>query len=313
MPRIGGCVGIDVSKDRLDVAILGTGEVFVVDNDSAGWAVLVDRLKKLDAPLVGLEASGGYERDVIHVLCGAGLDVRRIMPGRVRQFARAAGVRAKNDRIDADLIARFVATMPTRPVEIDPEGEKLAELVTARRQLLEDLTSAQNQAAGVASSLLRRMARRRMASLKASILLLDKHIAAMIASHPEFAHRDALMRSVPGVGPVLSATLIAGFPELGSLSNRQCGALLGVVPYDHDSGKFKGKRTIWGGRMPIRNVVYMAAIVAGNHNPVLASFKRRLLANGKLQKVAIVAVMRKLIILLNAILRDDKPWSPAPQ
>lgn len=302
-------VGIDVSKDRLDVAIGGTGDAFFVDNDAAGHGQLVAQLEPYSIAAIGVEASGGYEREVMRALWHAGLSVRRIMPLRLRRFAQSYGVHAKNDRIDARMIARFLASMPTRPAdEIDPAAERLAELVAVRRQWIEDQVSAENQAAQARDRLVQRLAKRRIARLKAEILLLGKHIAEAIAANPTFAHRDKLLRSVPGVGPVLSATLIAGLPELGRLSNRKIAALVGVVPYDHDSGKHKGKRCIWGGRQHIRNATYMAALVAGNHNPTLASFKRRLIQNGKPTKVAIVAVMRKLITILNTMLRNDTPW-----
>lgn len=269
-------VGIDVSKNRLDVAVLQTGELFFVDNDAAGHDQLLARLKPYCIAAVGVEASGGYLRSVMRALSHAGLSVRQIMPSRLRRFAQAAGVHAKNDRIDARMIARFLATMPTRPVKIDPAVEKLAELVIARRQLIDEQTRTENQAAQACDKQLLRIARRRINRLKLDVILLDKLIAQTIAANPAFAHRDRLLRSVPGVGPVLSATLIAGLPELGSFSNRQITALVGVVPYDHDSGKFRGKRSIWGGRMHIRNATYMAALSAGIHNPIFAAFKQKL-------------------------------------
>ena len=187
----------------------------------------------------------------------------------------------------------------------------MTELVTARRQLHAELGRVNNQLEHVRDTALQRLAKRRATRLHADILLLDKRIAQAIAGDRSLAHRDRLLRSTPSVGPVLSATLIALLPELGRLSNRQIAALVGLAPYDHDSGKLKGKRSIWGGRESVRNVLYMAALSAGVHNPVFATFRRRLRENGKLAKVAIVAVMRKLITTLNAMVRDNKPWSPA--
>lgn len=310
MTQIALHVGIDVAKEKLDVAVLETGELFTVDNTEAGYAALLERLRDNEIGVIGLEASGGYERAVLKALWKAGLPVRRINPHRLRQFAKAAGINAKNDRLDARVIARFLATLPVHPVEIDPGLELLIELVTARRQLQAELARVNNQLEHVRDAALKRLAKRRASRLNADILLLDRRIAQAIAADPALAHRDRLLRSMPGVGPVLSATLIALVPELGRLSNRQVAALIGLAPYDHDSGKLKGKRCIWGGREPVRNVLYMAALSAGVHNPVLAAFRHRLRAKGKQAKVAIVAVMRKLITTLNAMMRANKTWSP---
>jgi transposase len=304
-------VGIDVSKDRLDIVILEKGESFAVGNDPAGHEALLERLAGHPVRAVGLEASGGYERALVGRLCHAGLSVRRIMPTRLRRFAEACGIHAKNDRIDALMIARFLAAMPTRPVRLDPAVAELAELVAARRQIQAELVRVNNQADQVRNRMLLTLARRRIARLKADVLLLDKHIAGLIARTPALAGRDRLLRSVPGVGPVMSATMLAEMPELGSLSNREAAALVGVAPFDHDSGGHKGRRVIRGGRTRLRNVTYMAALVAGTHNPVLAAFRKRLIASGKPPKVAIVAIMRKLITILNAIVRTNTPWQPA--
>jgi transposase len=311
MTQIALHVGIDVAKDRLDVAILETGELFAVDNTEVGYAILVERLSDRAVAAVGLEASGGYERAVLKALWQEGLPVRRINPHRLRQFARAAGINAKNDRLDARVIARFLATLPVHPVEFDPSLELVIELVTVRRQLHAELSRVKNQLEHVRDAALKRLATRRASRLSADILLLDKRIAQAIAADHALARRDRLLRSTPCVGPVLSATLIAQLPELGRLSNRQIAALVGLAPFDHDSGKLKGKRCIWGGREPVRNVLYMAALSAGVHNPVFAAFRQRLRAKGKEAKVAIVAVMRKLITTLNAMVRDDKPWNQA--
>jgi transposase len=305
-------VGIDVAKDRLDVAILETGELFSVGNDATAHAALIKRLSDRCIGAIGLEASGGYERGVLKALWQAGLPVRRINPYRLRQFAGAVGVNAKNDRLDARLIAHFLAALPTRPVELDPSRELLIELVTARRQLKDELSRIDNQVEHVCDAGLKRLAKRRVARLNADVLLLDKRIAEATAADLMLAHRNRLLRSVPSVGPVLSSTLIALLPELGRLSNRQIAALVGLAPYDHDSGKLKGKRCIWGGREAVRNVLYMAALNAGVHNPLLTAFRQRLRDKGKPAKVAIVAVMRKLITTLNAMIRDDKPWNYEP-
>jgi transposase len=311
MAQRGEFVGIDVSKARLDVAIWPTGETFQVANDRAGRAELVRRLKRRPVEAVGLEASGGYERDVLKALLEADLPARRVNPWRVRQFALACGILAKNDRLDALVIARFVATLPQRPVERNPAAERLAELVTARRQLCEELTRAENQAEHAGQAMVKRLSKRRAVRLKADILLLDKAIAEAVAADAELTRKNALLRSVPGVGPVFAHTLLALMPELGGLTNRQCAALLGVAPFDCDSGAFRGQRRIFGGRQAVRDVAYMAAMVGGSCNPVLKAFRQRLLAAGKRPKVALVAMMRKLITILNAMLRDDRAWSHA--
>jgi transposase len=305
-------VGIDVAKDRLDVALGPAGPGFVVDNSPAGWKALQQRLTGLPVSAIGLEASGGYERGVLRTLLAAGFSVRLINPFRLRQFAKALGVFAKNDRLDARVIARFLAQMPTRAAVRHPAAERLAELVQARRQLSEELVRLENQSAPVADALLKRLLQRRRARLRADLLLLDKRLAEQIAADAALAARARLLRSVPGVGPVLAATLLALLPELGSLSRQQIAALVGVAPFDHESGKFQGERRIWGGRAGVRSALYMAALSGSRCNPVLQAFHARLKAAGKLPKVALVAVMRKLITTLNAMVRDGREWTQLP-
>jgi transposase len=305
-------VGIDVAKDRLDVALGPTGPGFVVDNSPAGWKALQQRLTGLQVSAIGLEASGGYERGVLRALLTAGFSVRLINPFRLRQFAKALGVFAKNDRLDARVIARFLAQMPTRAAVRHPAAERLAELVQARRQLSEELVRLENQSAPVADALLKRLLKRRRARLRADLLLLDKRLAEPIAADAALAARARLLRSVPGVGPVLAATLLALLPELGSLSRQQIAALVGVAPFDHESGKFQGERRIWGGRAGVRSALDMAALSSSHCNPVLQAFHARLKAAGKRPKVALVAVMRKLITTLNAMVRDGREWTQLP-
>lgn len=309
MAQVSVFVGIDVSKDRLDVAVWPGGEAFCVANDREGRLELTRRLRRLEVEAVGLEASGGYERPVMKALFAADLPVRRVNPFRVRQFAQACGIMAKNDRIDAQVIARFVATIPDRTVEPNPRAEELAELVTMRRQLCEELTRAGNQASHARQAVVRRLCLRRAARLKADILALDQAIAQAVAADPDMARKNALLRSTPGVGPVFAHTLLALLPELGTLTNRQAAALVGVAPYDHESGLFKGQRRIFGGRQNVRDVAYMAAIAAGRCNPALRAVRERLLAAGKKPKVVLVALMRKLVTILNAMLRDNRPWT----
>jgi len=302
--------GIDVSKDRLDVLLLPTGLCFSVRNNAPGWAELIIRLRPLAVAAIGLEPSGGYERGIIRALLAAGLSVRRINPNKLRQFARARGVLAKNDRLDARLIAEYVAVMPTRVVQRDDAVERLAEIVTMRRQLCDEHAAVMNQSAHLEDAMLRRLSKRRLARLEADILLLDKRLAKLVAADPGLAHRYRLLISMPGVGPTLAYTLLASLPELGQLDRKQIAALVGLAPYDFDSGKLKGHRCIYGGRRPVRNVLYMAALSASRYNPPLKAFSKRLAAAGKKSKVIIVAVMRKMIVTLNAMLRDNTVWRP---
>jgi transposase len=302
--------GIDVSHNRLDVMVLPHGKGLSVANDVAGWSALVAWLRGFPLAAIGLEPSGGYERGVLRALLAAGLSVRRINPNRLRQFARARGALAKNDRLDARLIAEYVAIMPTRAVRHDPAAARIAEVVTMRRQLSDEHVAVENQAAHLEDAMLRRLAKRRLARIEADIRLLDKHLAEMVAAEPDLARRYARLTSMPGVGPVLAFTLIALLPELGHMSRKQIAALVGLAPYDHDSGNLRGCRSIYGGRMPVRNVLYMAALSACRYNPALKAFHKRLAAAGKKPKVIIVAVMRKMITTLNGMLRDGAVWQP---
>jgi len=302
--------GIDVAKDRLDVMVLPEQHRLSVSNNPAGWAELIEQLRGFSIAAIGLEASGGYERGVVRVLLAAGLSVRQINPFRVRQFANASGVLAKNDRVDARMVASFVANIPTREVERPaPVLERLAEILRARRQLSNEKVSAENASKLLEDAMLQRLSRRRIARLAADIDTLDGHLVKIVGIDTALAHRYRLLTSMPGVGPVLACTLIAQLPELGQLSRKQIAALVGVAPYDFDSGKLKGRRCIWGGRSPVRHVLYMAALSASNWNPVLKAFHRRLTADGKLPKVVIVAVMRKMITMLNAMVRDNVVWA----
>jgi len=302
--------GIDVSKDRLDVMMLPQQQCWSVHNDPRGWAELVERLRSFSISAIGLEASGGYERGVMRALLAAGMSVRQINPFKLRQFAKASGVLAKNDRLDARMIASFVAIMPTRPAQRRaPAIERLSEMEAIRRQLSNQKVAAENASRLLEDAMLQRLCHRRIARLAADIDLLDKHLLEVVAGDPALANRYRLLISMPGVGPTLACTLLALLPELGRLSRKQIAALVGVAPYDFDSGKLKGMRCIWGGRAPVRQVLYMAAMSASNWNPVLKAFHNRLKAAGKLPKVVIVAVMRKMITMLNAMVRDDVVWA----
>ncbi len=307
MAQMAPSVGVDVSKDRLDVA-LDPGEArFSVSND-AGWRELCRHLRPLGVRAIGIEASGGYEHGGIGALLDAGLPVRSVNAWKLRQFAKAAGMLAKNDRLDAQAIALFVATLPCRPIQRDPAREHLAELVNMRRQQVDLKQQLGNQLEHLRDVALRRMQQRHIRQIAADVVRLDRHIAEAIAAVPALARQSDLLCSMPGVGPVLAATLLALLPELGRISNRQIGALVGVVPYAFDSGRMKGLRCIFGGRARVRRVLFMAAQAAALWNPVMKAFKQRLLAAGKTPKVAIVAVMRKLLTTANAMLRDGQTW-----
>src|SRR6202045_4691794 len=293
--------GIDVSKDRLDIMVLPEQQCFSVRNDAAGWAELVERLRGLSISAIGLEASGGYERGAIRAL-----PARQVNPFKLRQFARASGVLAKNDPLDAHMIASFVAIMPTQPAQPRaPAIERLTEILAVRRQISAEKVAAENASRLLEDAMLQRLSRRRIGRLAAEIDMLDRHLAEIVGTDAALAHRYRLLPSMPGVGLVLACTLIALLPELGRMSRKQVAALVGVAPYAFESGKFKGRRCIWGGRAPVRNVLYMGAMSASNWNPVLKAFHDRLKAAGKLPKVVIVAVMRKMITALNAMVRDD--------
>lgn len=302
--------GIDVSKDRLDVMVLPEEQRSSVSNDPTSWAELVEQLRALSIAAIGIEASGGYERGIMRALLSAGMPVRHVNPFKLRQFAKASGVLAKNDPLDARMIASFVAIMPTRPaLSRPPAVERLVEVLAVRRQLSAEKVAAENASRLLENAMLQRLSRRRIARLAADIDMLDERLVEIVAADAALAHRYRMLTSMPGVGPVLACTLLALLPELGRMSRKQVAALVGVAPYAFESGKLKGKRCVWGGRAPVRHVLYMAAMSASNWNPVLKRFHDRLKAAGKLPKVIIVAVMRKMITMLNAMVRDGVVWA----
>jgi transposase len=302
--------GIDVSKDRLDVIVLPEEQRSSVSNNRAGWTDLVERLRGRSIAAIGLEASGGYERGVTRTLLAAGMPVRQVNPFKLRQFARASGVLAKSDPLDARMIASFVAIMPTRPAQRTPAAAaQLAEILAVRRQISAEKVAAENASRLLEDRMLRRLSRRRIHNLAADIDLLDKRMVEIVAIDAALTHRYRLLASMPGVGSLLACTLIALLPELGSMTRKQVAALVGVAPYAFESGTLKGRRCIWGGRANVRQVLYMAAMSASNWNPGLKAFHDRLEAVGKKPKVTIVAVMRKMITTLNAMVRDDVVWA----
>lgn len=305
---LGPILAIDVSKDRLDCFAADGAEAFDVANTPAGHTVVIRRATAGRCVIV-LEASGGYERALIAACLAAGVALRLLDPRRVRHFARAQGQWAKNDRLDARVIAAYAAAIAGPLHKPDPEAARLAELVTYRRQLIDIETTLANQAEHLTDPELRRDARGRLNTLKLRLKRLDERIEAAIAASPGLTRKAAILRSIPGVGPVLCACLLAGLPELGQLSRREIAALVGVAPMDNSSGKRHRPRSIYGGRPAIRATLYMAALVAGRFNAPLAAFRDRLRNAGKKPKVAIVAVMRKLLVLANALLRDNRAYA----
>jgi transposase len=304
-------VGIDVAKAELVVAVRPNGERFTVKNDEQGRTQLVERMKALRPERIVLEASGGYETPTVAALARAALPVVVANARQVRQFAQAVGRLAKTDGIDADVIAHFAeAVKPElRPLP-DEAHRELEALVTRRRQLVEMRTAERNRLK-TAPKLIHPNIEAVIAFLSQQIDDNDRSLEQLVRSTPLWREADDLLQSVPGVGPVLSATLAALLPELGRLDRKQIAALVGVAPLNNDSGERTGKRSTWGGRANIRAVLYMATLAACRFNPTIAAFYNRLLQRGKPPMVATVAAMRKLITILNAVLRTGRPWTPS--
>ena len=304
-------IGIDVSKTRLDVCRLEDGRRLAVGNDAAGMSALVDRLGIGAQDLILMEASGGYERGARRTLSARGLRVAIVNAARVRDFARASGRLAKTDRIDAEVIARYGAfALPAPTPPVSAARQTVAELLAYRRQLTVEITARSQQLAHLVSAALRRRAEAALARLRAErqeILRLIRHTVAAAA---ELAGPYALLTSMPGVGPVLAATLLAELPELGSLDRRQIASLVGVAPIAKDSGTKHGRRVIRAGRKQVRTVLYMAAVSTSRTAGRGAAFYRRLVAAGKSPKLALIALMRMMLVTLNAMLRTITPYSP---
>lgn len=310
MPTSGTVVGIDVSKASLDVAVRPGGAVWRTTNDAPGITALVAEVTAVAPRCVVLEATGGLERAATAALAAAGLPVAVVNPRQVRDFAKATGKLAKTDALDAAVLAHFgEAVGPAiRPVP-DAQARALAELLTRRQQLVEMLTAEQNRRGSLSGSRRTRV-EAHVAWLRRDLADLEAELDASIRASPVWRARDHLLQSVPGVGPVLARTLIADLPELGTLDRKRIAALVGVAPLNRDSGTFRGRRGIWGGRARVRSALYMAALVGTRCNPTLAAFYQRLLVAGKPKKVALVACMHKLLRILNAVLRTGASWRP---
>jgi transposase len=302
-------IGIDISKSHVDVAILG-GRQWRETTDSDGLSRLADALLEAGATLVVLEASGGYEVPVAAALATAGVPIAVVNPRQVRHFAQATGILAKTDRLDARVLARFAAAVQPEPRPLaDATQTELGELVQRRRQLV-DMLVAEKLRRRTASGRLGQQIQEHVAWLEQQLHDIDDEVAHVLRSSPVWRAKDDLLRGTPGIGPAVSATLLADLPELGQVSARQIAALVGVAPLARDSGTLRGRRTCWAGRAAVRRVLYMAALVATRYNPTIRATYQRLRQAGKPKKVAIVACMRKLLVTLNAMLAHGTPWHP---
>jgi transposase len=305
-------VGIDVSKDRLDVHVLPVGDYFEVARNAEGLDALIARLQPLRPRAIGVEATGGFETVVAASLGGAELPVVVLNPGQIRSYARALGKRAKTDPIDAEVIARFVeATKPEIRALPDDETRLLAELVTRRRQIIQMLVAERHRERHLANKHLKKAVVRLIRVLEKELSVMDVEIDDTVRGSPIWREKEDLLKSVPGVGDIVARTLLAELPELGRLDRRQIASLAGLAPYTRQSGRWRGKSFIGGGRSSVRAVLFMAALSAARHNPALKAFHQRMLAAGKAKKTAAIAVARKLLTVLNAIIRDQKPWQTA--
>lgn len=304
------CVGIDVSKKWLDVAVLPSGETWRTENTAAAIRVLLEQLKDRQAVRMVVESTGGFEVRLVTELYKNGLPVCRVNPARVREFARSIGQLAKTDKLDAKVLARFAEAVQPPLTRLPNEAEQaLSALLARRKQLLEMLSAEQNRLE-TAPAGIRRSLHEHIQWLKDQSKKLDREIDQFIQTHPDFKQKDEILQSTPGVGKVTASTLVANLPELGECDGKQIAALVGTAPFNRDSGFKKGKRSIQGGRAEVRQVLYMATLSATRYNSVIRAFYQRLLATGKKKKVALVACMRKLLTILNAMIAHLSYWKP---
>jgi len=304
-------IGIDVSKKKLDVAARPSGEQWSVGNDEKGVVELCERLRQLSPTIVVLEATGGLELPVATALAVTRVPVAVVNPGQVRHFAKALNRLAKTDAIDAQVIAQFAEAVRPEPRPIaDMEAQRFSELLTRRRQLVEMLVSEKNRLAVATTKPVKQRISYHLHFLKEELKSLDQEIDTQIRASAVWREKDDLLQSVPGVGPTVSRVLIGELPELGRLTGKEIAALVGVAPFNHDSGSLRGQRHIFGGRAYVRTMLYMAAVSAARCNPVLKRFYAKLRAAGKPAAVALTACIRKLLVILNAMVRDQRPWAP---
>ena len=302
-------VGIDIAKASLEVAVRPSGETWSATMDEPALTALVARLQALAPTLIVLEATGGYEIPVVSALAAVGLPVVVVNPRQVRAFAKALGLLAKTDRLDAGVLALFAERVepPVRPLP-DPALEGLAALVARRRQLLEMLVAERHRRSQMRDSTVRHDITQHVRWLERRLAQTTRDIGRLLETTPAWRVEEDLLQSVPGIGPNTAAVLIADLPELGRLSRREIAALVGVAPFNRDSGTLSGSRHIWGGRVTVRGALYMAALVATRYNPVIRVFYQRLVAAGKKPKVALTAAMRKLLTILNAMVKHQQSW-----
>ena len=304
-------VGIDVSKKVLDIAVLPDGTQWSVPNTPQGIDELVAALGPLAPTLVVLESTGGLQRAVVAGLAAAQIPTAVVNPRQVRDFAKASGRLAKTDRLDAEVIARFGMAIRPRPTRLpDAEAQALEAQLERRRQVVTMITAEKNRLSSTVGPV-RKDIQRHIAWLEKELRKLDEELSKRIQRNPVWREREDLLRSVPGVGPVLGATLLAEVPELGELGGKQIASLLGVAPFNRDSGMLRGRRTVWGGRAQVRQTLYMATLTATRHNPVIRDFYLRLCGSGKAKKAALTACMRKLLVILNSMLKHGAAWNPS--
>ena len=305
-------VGIDVAKATLDVALGSDGELVQVENSEAGIARLLEQLGEVAPTLVVLEATGGYESVVAGAIVGRGIPVAVVNPRQVRDFAKATGVLAKTDRIDARVLARFAEAVRPEPRPLPTaEAKELEEYLSRRRQLVDMLTMEKNRQSIAATERMKKSLKKHIDWLEEALRRANDDIDKAIRNSPAWREQEDLLRSMPGIGPVSARTMLAELPELGQLNRKKIAALVGVAPLNRDSGTLHGSRTCWGGRASVRQVLYMAALSAVRCNPVIRRTYAALRARGKKHKVALVACMRKLLSILTAIVRDQRRWSPS--
>jgi transposase len=306
------CVGLDVAKHRLDVHVRPTDETFSCAPDEAGLAALVHRLQQLAPTIVVLEATGGYEIPVAGALASAALSVAVVNPRQIRDFARATGQLAKTDALDARAIALFAEAVQPSPRALPTEqAQQLSALVARRRQLVDMIGAESNRRQQARERRLQRQIDAHLKWLRTALAELERDLHDTLRSSPLWREQENLLTSVPGIGPTTASALIADLPELGHLDRRRLAALAGLAPMNRDSGTLRGRRMIRGGRSTVRRALYMATVAAIRFNPTIAAFYRRLVSGGRPPKVALTAAMRKLLTILNAILRDQRPWQPA--
>ncbi|CAN5571489.1 IS110 family transposase [soil metagenome] len=306
---VGIDVGIDVCKARLDVALIPSGETFIVSNEEDGLQALTEKLIEVGPALVVIEATGGYERPLAATLAASQIAAAVVNPRQARDFAKATGQLAKTDKIDAVVLARFAeAIRPTPKAPPAAEALEFQAILARRRQIIGMLVAEKNRLGQSTSKKVRSRLQAHVRWLEKELARIDRNLDEVIEQSPTFKDNEALLRSVPGVGPVLCRTLLAELPELGSLSPRELSALVGVAPLNRDSGIFRGRRGVWGGRARVREALYMGALIASRYNPAIKAFYERLVGSGKPKKVALVACMRKLLTILNAMIRDRTPW-----